>query len=441
MEGCDLLLVASWVLPMVPSGTVLKDHAVAIRNGRIVALLPEAEANARFAPRSRELLHEQVLLPGLINAHCHAAMTVMRGLADDLPLMTWLQEHIWPAEAKWVGAGMVRDGARLAAAEMFLRGVTCVNDMYFFPDVSAQSLQKIGMRAVVGLPVLEFPTAWAGNAAHYLDRAEQVFNEFSAESRLRFALAPHAPYTVSDESFLRVRTLSDQLQLPVHVHVHETAFEVDDAFAKNGERPFSRLQRLGLVNEKLIAVHMTQLTQREIDACAQFGVSVVHCPESNLKLASGFCPVDALMKAGARVVLGTDGCASNNDLDVFGEMRTAAMLAKAVAKNAAAFPAHAALEAATIRAAEALGWAEDIGSIEPGKAADLISVDLSRFTQQPVFQPASQLVYTDAGSRVKNVWVEGEYRVRDGELIADDLAVLNGLAQHWGERIRVGQAA
>src|SRR6185503_2148896 len=323
-------------------------------------------------------------------------------LADDLPLMTWLQQHIWPAEARVMGPEYVRDGIELAIAEMLRGGTTCCNENYFFPDVQAATYLRHGFRAVVGLPFIEFPSGWAKSRDEYFDKNLAVFDEFKGERLVSMTLAPHAPYTVSDESFTRIRMLSDQLDLPVHIHVHETAQEVEDSKKQHGSRPLARLHALGLVNDHLIAVHMTQLTDAEIAACAEAGASVVHCPESNLKLASGFCPAEKLRRAGVNLALGTDGCASNNDLDMFGEMRTAALLAKGVAGDARALPAADTLHMATLAGAKALGLDAEIGSLRPGKAADFIAVDLGEVSTQPLYNVVSQLVYASSRHQVSD---------------------------------------
>ncbi len=434
-QACDLLIEAGHVVPVEPHGVVLEQHAVVVDAGRIIAILPIAEALRMYAPLEHVRRPRHVLLPGLVNAHCHAAMTVMRGLADDLPLMRWLQEHIWPTEAKFVGPELVRDGIQLAAAEMLLGGVTCVNDMYFFPDVAAQAYRQAGMRAAIGLIVIEFPSAWAQSPDEYFDKALAVHDEYRNEPGIRFCFAPHAPYTVSDASFERIRMLSDQLDLPVHVHVHETAFEVEDAVARNNERPLARLKRLGLVNRNLIAVHMTQLTDAEIQLVGEQGVSIAHCPESNLKLASGFAPIEKLRQAGANIAIGTDGCASNNDLDLLGETRTAALLGKAVAQDAAAVDAAFALRMATLNGARAVGLDDQIGSLEVGKLADLTCIDLGRFDVLPVYNAISQLIYASNRRDVTDVWVGGEARVQEGALCGFNADALADLAERWGRRI------
>ncbi len=431
----DLLLCARWVVPVVPHGAVLQDHAVAVHGGAIVALLPQADALARFVPAQRVDLGEHVLLPGLVNAHTHNPMTLLRGLADDLPLMTWLREHIWPVEARVIGPEFVRDGIELAIAEMLRGGTTCANENYYFPDVAAATYRAQGFRAVVGLPVIEFPSAWARDADEYFTRACEVADALRGDGLVGAAFAPHAPYTVSDASFARVRMLADQLDLPVHLHLHETAQEIGDSLRDHGVRPLARLAGMGLLNDRLIAVHMTQLTEAEIAQCAQAGASVVHCPESNLKLASGFCPAEALRRAGVNLALGTDGCASNNDLDMFGEMRTAALLAKAVAQDASALDAASALHAATLGGARALGLDARIGSIEPGKRADLVAVRMDSVETQPLYNLVSQLVYATPRGQVSEVWIDGRALLREGRFtVLDHTAVLQR-ARQWRQRI------
>ena len=434
-QPIDLLISASWVIPVEPHGSVLEDHAVAVKDGEIIAVAPTAEAIRAFAPSERVELAGHVLMPGLVNAHTHSPMTLLRGLADDLPLKAWLREHIWPVEARVMSAEYVRDGSELAIAEMLRGGTTTCNENYFFPDTFARVCQRLGFRAVVGLPIVEFPSAWAANADEYFERALAVYDECKDATLLTCAFAPHAPYTVSDASFERIRTLADQLDVPVHLHLHETAQEVEDARREHGARPFARMHGLGLINDRLIAVHMTQLTDAEIATCAEAGASVVHCAESNLKLASGFCPAEKLRRAGVNVAIGTDGCASNNDLDMFGEMRTAALLAKGVAGDASAFDAAYTLRAATLNGARALGLADRIGSIEAGKQADLVAVALDEPETQPLYHAISQLVYAASRRQVSNVWVAGERKLRGGVLTDVDMDALRATTMRWRERI------
>ncbi|WP_345304677.1 TRZ/ATZ family hydrolase [Lysobacter hankyongensis] len=434
-ESCDLLIEARHVVPIAPRGAVLEHHAVAVRDGVILAVLPIAEARARFEAKETVSRPEGALIPGLVNAHVHNPMTLMRGVADDLPLKQWLQEHIWPIEGAIMGPDYVADGIALAIAEMLRGGTTCCNENYFFPDVQAATYRRHGFRARVGLPVIDFPTAWAKSDDEYFDRAGEVHDQWRHDALIATAFAPHAPYTVSDDNFERIRMLADQLDVPVHLHTHETAQEVQQSQEKHGQRPIARLDRLGLINDRLIAVHMTQLTDAEIALCAARGVSVVHCPESNLKLASGFCPVAKLLKAGVNVAIGTDGCASNNDLDMFGETRTAALLAKAVADDAAAFDAASALHAATLGSAKAMGFDHLVGSIEPGKQADLACVDLSALETQPLHHVLSQLVYATGRHQVSDVWIAGRAKLRDRILVDMDLDGILANARQWQARI------
>jgi 5-methylthioadenosine/S-adenosylhomocysteine deaminase len=435
MEKVDTLIKSRWVAPVAPAGGVLEHHAVAIRQGRIVDLLPAAEALARY--EAPEIIERpgHLLIPGLVNAHTHAAMTLLRGLADDLPLMDWLQGHIWPAEQRWVSAEFVEHGTELAMAEMLLGGTTTFSDMYFFPEVVARVAARAGMRACVGMILIKFPTVWASDSAEYLRKGLALRDEYKGHPLISTAFAPHAPYTVDDEYLLKIRRLADELEIPVQTHLHETADEVLGSVVDCGARPLARLDRLGLVSPLLLAVHMTQLEDAEIERLAAAGASVVHCPESNLKLASGFCPVAKLLAAGVNVCLGTDGAASNNDLDMLGEMRTAALLAKGVAGRADAVTASQVLAMATLNGARALGLAEEIGSIEAGKAADLCAVDLARPATWPVYDPVAQLVYAASRAQVRDVWVAGRRMVAEGRLARMDDALIISRAGAWRDRI------
>jgi 5-methylthioadenosine/S-adenosylhomocysteine deaminase len=430
----ELLIHAQWVLPVDPQDRVLTDHALAVAEGRILALVPSGEARAIQARQTVEL-PGHVLIPGLINAHTHTPMTLMRGLADDMPLMTWLNQHIWPAERRWVDPDFVAAGTRLAALEMLRSGTTCFNDMYFYPDVTATVAADAGMRALIGMIVLDFPTNFAEDADDYLGKGLQLHERFRNHALIRTAFAPHSPYAVSDAPLARVQTLADELEVPVHIHLHEIHDEIVQSLRDHAERPLARLDRLGLVGPGLVAVHMTQLDEAEIARLAQAGAHVVHCPQSNLKLASGFCPVARLLAAGVNVALGTDGAASNNDLDMLGELRVAALLGKGVAGSASAVPARAALRMATINAARALGLDQETGSLEPGKAADLVALDLRDPDTQPVYHPLSQLVYAASRSQVRHVWVAGRQLVRDGVALTLDRDAILAQARDWGERI------
>ncbi len=440
-QAIATLLHARWIVPVQPDGCVLEHHALAIQDDRILAILPQAEAATRYRADTTLHLDRHVLIPGLINAHTHASMTLLRGLADDLPLMSWLQDHIWPAEARWVDPDFVRDGTRLALAEMLRGGTTCFNDMYFFPEVTTTAVREAGMRACVGLIALDFPTAYARNLDEYLDKGLALHSELQNDPLVRVAFAPHAPYTVSASALERIGRLADELDIPVHIHVHETAAEVADFEAKHGCRPLARLNQLGLVSPRLLAVHMTQLEPVEIDQLAQAGAHIAHCPESNLKLASGFCPSARLDAAGVNLALGTDGAASNNDLDLFGELRTAALLGKGVAGDAAALPAARVLRMATLNGARALGLATDIGSLEPGKAADIVAVDFGQLESAPVYHPISQLVYATGRHQVSDVWIAGRQLLANRQLTTLDSDELLQRAQRWQRDIGAGPGA
>jgi len=439
------ILAPRWLIPVAPRDEVLEDHTVWVTDGRIEAILPREEARHRQQASEHPIdwidLPTHALIPGLVNGHTHAAMSLMRGLADDLPLMTWLEEHIWPVEGQMLGHDFVHDGTMLAALEMIRGGTTTLSDMYFFPEAAIEAVQAAGLRGVFGIVVIDNPNPWSADPEEALAKGVDLVNDWRRHPRIEFTLAPHAPYTVGDAALERVRTMSDQLDLPVHMHVHETAHEVEAAVEASGERPLARLDRLGLMNERLVAVHMTQLTDAEIARLAVTGTHVLHSPQSNLKLASGFCPVAKLLEAGVNVGLGTDGAASNNDLDMFDEMRTAALIAKPIAHDAAAVSAHQALHMATLGGARAFGLDGRIGSIEPGKRADLVAVNLDEPETQPVFDPVSTLVYSASRRQVSDVWVDGRALLRGGRLRQLDSRAIIDQANTWREPIRQAKPA
>lgn len=430
----DLLLLPTWLVPVEPAGVVLKEHGLGIRDGRIAFIGPRAAA-LKLAAREVRELPGMLLSPGLINAHGHAAMSLFRGLADDLPLMTWLEKHIWPAEAKWVDEAFVRDGTDLAIAEQLKGGITCFSDMYFYPKVASDCVHNSGMRAQIALPILDFPIPGAGSADEAIRQGVELFGDLKHHPRIKITFGPHAPYTVSDDNLEKIRVIAEELDAAIHMHVHETAFEVQQAVDKTGERPLARLGRLGLLGPRFQAVHMTQISEDDLALLVESNTSVIHCPESNLKLASGFCPVERLWQAGVNVAIGTDGAASNNDLDLLGETRTAAMLAKAVAGSATALDAHRALRMATLNGARAMGLDSEIGSLEVGKAADIVAFDLSGLAQQPIFDPVSTLIYATGRECVKHLWVAGKQLLDDRRLTRMDEQQLTATAIAWGQRI------
>ncbi len=430
----DLAIFARWVLPVRPARTLLQNQCVIIHQQRILAIVPEQEAD-RYQPATCIRLDNHLLMPGLINAHGHSAMSLFRGLADDLPLMDWLSNHIWPAEGKWVNDAFVADGTLLAIAEMLRSGTTCFSDMYFFPEVTARVALTHGIRTQICFPVLDFPTAWGNGPEDYLHKGLALIDQYRGNDFVSVAFGPHAPYTVSDEPLQKIAMLSAQLDVPVQIHLHETAFEVNEAHSKTGKRPIERLADLGLLGPTLQCVHMTQISANDIALLQSAGASVIHCPESNLKLASGFCPVDQLQQAGINVALGTDGAASNNDLDLLGEMRTAALLGKAVAGDAGAVDAFTAVEMATINGAKALGLERQIGSLEAGKFADIIAIDLSDIESLPLYDPVSHLVYATSSRQVTHSWIGGALRMNNRQLTMIDTQGLQASAQAWGEKI------
>ncbi len=429
------LIEPRWVIPVEPAATVLESHAVALENDRIAAVLPAAEATSRYPDAERIDLPDHALIPGLVNLHTHAAMTLMRGMADDLTLMDWLQNHIWPAEGRLVSDEFVHDGTLLACAEMLRGGITCFNDMYFFPEAAARAALRAGMRAALGIIAIEFRSAYASDAQDYLAKGMALRDSLRDEPLLSFCLAPHAPFTVSDETFAQVAIYAGELDIPVHIHIHETAQEVADSLAQHGLRPLARIEKAGLLGPGLIAVHGVHLDDAEIALFARHGCSVAHCPSSNLKLASGIAPVGKLLQAGVNVGLGTDGAASNNRLDLFTEMRLAALLAKGSSGDATAMPAQRALECATLGGARALGLQDRIGSIVPGKLADLTAVNLAANELMPCYDPVSHLVYAAGREHVSDVWVNGKRQLADGKLLHLDTAAIRARAQHWRHRI------
>jgi 5-methylthioadenosine/S-adenosylhomocysteine deaminase len=435
MQDVDLRLDPEWIIPVDVPGA-LAAHSLIIDGGRIVALVPAAVAEQRFAPRERITLRHHALIPGLVNAHTHAAMTLFRGIADDLPLDVWLEEHIWPREGRFAAPDFVYDGARLAAAEMLHGGVTCCNDMYFFPDATARAFLDLGMRAMLGLPVLDFPTPYAADPDGYLQKGLAVRDAFKHESKLTFSLAPHAPYTVGDPAWEKTIVYARQLDLPIQTHLAETAAELSRSRELHGDTPLARLHRLGATGPNFIAIHAVHLDPADIDLLVTHGGHVVHCPASNMKLGCGIAPIAAYLARGINVALGTDGAASNNRQDLFGEMRLAALLAKVSTGDPAAFPAAQALRAATLGGAQALGIDADVGSLTPGKAADLVAVDLGGIATTPCYDPISHLVHAAGREAVTDVWVDGRRVVAGRRLTTADEAALLGRARVWQEKLQ-----
>lgn len=437
MQHCDLLITAEWCVPVEGPAVTLEDHAVAVTDGRIVGLLPVAEAVRQFQPSRTVERPGHVLIPGLVNTHTHAAMTLFRGFGDDLELEPWLKQRIWPAEQRWLGPEFVRDGTSLAIAEMLLGGVTCFADQYFFPEIVASTAVDLHIRAVVGTPVLDFETEWARDAREYLEKsADLVHDPYADHPLVTSAFAPHSSAALTDEDFIELRVMADQLDIPVQIHLHETRTEIEKAVTNTGMRPIERLSRLGLVNRSLLAVHAVHMNDDEIQLLADKGVSVAHCPRSNLKLASGIAPVARYREADLNVAIGTDGAASNNVLDMLLETQTASLLAKAAANDAQALGAFDSLSMATIAGARALGLENVTGSISAGKWADLVCIDLQALNSQPVYDPVSNLLYAAKSSQVSDVWVAGRQQVENGKLTDINVDDIAGRANEWSRQIR-----
>ena len=434
-QQAELAILADWIIPVVPRNRILSHCAVVVANEKIISICPQSDLENQFDVKEKIHLPDQVLIPGLINAHGHAAMTLLRGFADDKPLMTWLEKHIWPAEQAFVDESFVYDGTELAIAEMLLSGTTCFSDMYFFPEASAKAAFNAGMRAQLCFPILDFPNNWAKSVDEALEKGLAVHDAYRSHHLISVGLGPHAPYTVADGSLMRIAVYAEELQKPIQIHLHETEGEVTNSVNDYEMRPIERLADLGVMSPLTQCVHMTQVDDKDIEILKHSGSHIIHCPSSNLKLASGICPAAKLLSEGINVALGTDGAASNNDLNMLSEMKTAALIAKVQSKDAEAVNAVTALEMATINGAKAMGLDNEIGSIEVGKYADLTAIDLSGIAQQPVYNPLSQIVYSDVSQSVSNVWVAGKRLVKNRKLTTLDENAVKQKANQWQNQI------
>lgn len=438
-EAVDLLLHAAWVLPFDDDGGGIgeREHgAVAVRDGTIVGIGDAADLAGRFDARKEVHLPDHALMPGLVNAHCHAAMTLLRGSSEDAPLQRWLTEQIWPLEARWVDERFVRDGIRLAMAEMIRAGITCFADMYFFPEIGAAEARRAGLRAQIAFPVIEFANAWCKSSEEGFHKGLALYDEYRSDPFINIAFGPHAAYSVTGDDLDKILMYSEELDANIHIHLHENGAELEENARRYGTSGIRHLYDRGLLGPRLQAVHVTRITPDEIGLFVETNVQVVHCPTSNAKLASGICPVVPMREAGINVCLGTDGAASNNVLDLFGEARLASLLAKLDQADAAALPSAAALTMATRGGAVALGRGERIGSLTPGRAADLIAVDLKAIRHQPLYDPAAALLHTGSGCSVSHVWVAGECLLDDGHLTRMDETEIVAHAREWQQRIR-----
>ena len=431
----DLLLNCKWIIPIVPENQTLTDCAIAIDNGKIIGLLPQAEAARRFSAGKVQDLDHHIVMPGLVNSHGHAAMSLLRGYADDLPLRSWLENHIWPAEAKFLSEEFVRDGTRLSIAEMIRSGTTCFADMYFFDEAIATEVRNSGVRSQISFTVLDFPTPYGKNADDYIHKGLALRDNCKDQPLIKIACAPHAPYSVSDRALGILATYANELDMAIHIHCHESASEITESLLAYDCRPLERLEKLGLLLPQTQLVHMTQITEDDIALVRDHNCHIMHCPQSNLKLANGFCPVVKFIENEVNVALGTDSAASNNTLDLFSEIKSASLLAKAVSGDAASLDAHAALRMATINGAKALAWDNEIGSLESGKQADIIAVKIDSISQQPLYNPASQLIYTNSGSQVSHSWVAGKMLLENRKLCTINERSLIQTTEQWRKKI------
>lgn len=431
----DTLIEAAWILPIEPAGALLSGHALAIDGGLIVEILPVSDVPQRYIAKDHFKLDGHVLIPGLINLHTHAAMTLLRGIADDRPLMDWLEHHIWPLEAKHLSPAFAHDGTMIACAEMLRGGVTCFSDMYFFPEAAIEAVLASKMRAAIGMVVIDFATNYASHADEYLAKGFTLRDSYARRPLLQFCMAPHGPYTISDSTFKKIAMQTAETNTTIHMHIHETRDEIKHSLDKYGVRPLARLQGLELLSPAFIGVHAVHVNAEEIQRLSEHGCHIAHCPTSNLKLGSGIPPLAAIQARGLNFGLGTDGAASNNRLDLFHEMRHAALLAKGASRNAEALDAHATLRAATLGGAQALGLDGRIGSLLPGKAADLCAVRLDEWLMQPCFDPASHLVYVAGREQVTHTWVAGRLAMYNGTPLEINISELLDLAGLWHTRM------
>lgn len=437
MENIDHLIHAKWVITGEQNHSVLENHSLAIKDGKILAIVSQEDAKQRYSAKHTEKYLSHAVMPGLINAHTHLSMNYFRGLADDLALMDWLNNHIWPAERKWVSHEFVRDASEFAMAEMIRSGSTCFNDMYFFLQATAEAVEKAGVRGFIGMTVIDFPTAWAKDPEEYFAKGVEFMQQYKNHPLVTPTLAPHAIYTVAEKNLIKVKEIAEENDLKINMHVLETEDEVNQSLQQTGLRPLKRLQNIGFVSPRLIAIHMTQLHDEDFDILQKEKPSIVHCPESNMKLASGACPVEKLLSLGINVALGTDGAASNNDLDMISEMRSAAFLAKLITKNPTSLSAQQALTMATLNGAKALGIDHITGSLTPGKAADFIAINLdNEIETQPLYHPVSQIVYASSRNQVTDVWVAGKQLMKNRQLTTLDEKALIEKAKLWQEKIR-----
>lgn len=437
MPIVDALIEPKWIIPVEPHNVVLEDHIVAIKDGKIFSIMTKTQmAQHAFTSDKHYIMPEHVLMPGLVNAHAHSAMTLLRGFADDIQLMDWLNDHIWPAERTWLSERFVRDGTMLACAEMLMGGTTCFNDHYPFAQVTAETAKKLKMRCRVGMFMIDHPTAYAHDFNGYVNKELAWYENYVDEPLINVSLAPHSPYALGETSMKRLATLRHETQCPIHMHVHESKLEVTSSLENYHQRPIRRLADHGLLESNFQAVHCAQINDEDLRVLKDHPVNIIHCPQSNAKMASGICPVSAMQDMGLNVALGTDGAASNNDLDMLDEMQSAAFLAKQQSGNPARMKAADVIRMATLNGAKAMGLDQTIGSIEEGKAADLIAINMYHPSTQPVFNPIHQVVYACGRDQVSHAWIDGKILLRDGNFTKWPIQRIMEDAQDWGKKIK-----
>lgn len=435
MHTIDQLIHAKWLISGEENAPVLSDHSLAIHHGKIIDIKPTAAIKTLYHATHEQTFPAHAIMPGLINAHTHIAMNVFRGLADDLELMDWLNNYIWPAETKWVSHEMVYDASLLAMAEMIRSGTTCFNDMYFFPAATAEAAKLAGIRAHIGMTIISVPTAWAKTTADYFAKSLEFYQQYKNHELIVPTFAPHSTYTVALPDLIKVNELAHELDVKINIHLHEAPSEIAQSLATYQQRPLARLNDIKMISPRLIAIHMTQIDDEDAALLKQHKPHTVHCPESNMKLASGGCPVVRLQTLGINVALGTDGAASNNDLDMLGEMRSATFLSKVTMQDPKALPAHTVINMATLNGARALGIEQHTGTITVGKSADFIAIDLDELETQPLYHPISQIVYSACRQQVTDVWVAGKQLLKNRELLTLDEKELLAKAKYWKEKI------
>lgn len=436
MQSIDKLIHAKWLVTGNTSQRILENHCLVIQQGKIIAIEPSETVQSHY--QANETLHynEHAIMPGFINAHTHIGMNFFRGLGSDLALMDWLTQYIFPAEKKWLTHDFVKDASLFAMAEMIRSGTTCFNDMFYFPEATAEAAIISGMRAFIGMTVIEFPTAWASSTDEYFEKCDNFYKAYQNHPFITPTFAPHAPYTVSDQSFMRIRELANTYQLKINLHLHETRDEIEQSLKQFDKRPIQRLHDLNFLDENVLAVHASQLNEEDIDILTTTKTQIIHCPESNMKLASGICPIETLLASGLNVALGTDSVASNNDLDMFSEMRSATFLSKIATMSPISLNADTTLRLATLHGAKALGVEKQLGSLETGKSADFIAVCLNDIETLPVYDPIVQIVYASNRQQVSDVWVAGKHLMKNRQLLTLNETELKEKAQYWGKKIK-----